>query len=387
MFKKKNFFSNLSPNLKKTTQSFQMLKKDIKNSEMPVLDSYNKNYQIDFSSSLVKKFSRYSNIVIIGMGGSVLGAQSIYLYLKKKIKKKLFFFDNLDENLYLNFLKIKKLKNSCFVVVSKSGNTIETIVNLDAILSKIKSKNKLVIITEINDNNLFHLASKFNAEIIEHKNYIGGRYSVLSEAGMFPAKLMGLKTEKFRSLEKLISNKNFSSCLNKNVASIYSLFLKNINNSVILNYDPNSIGLCEWYKQITSESLGKKGMGITPIISNCPKDHHSILQLYLDGPKNKFFTFFSSKSDSKKINSIVEAQCKAVKGIFKKKKIPYREFFFSKKNENELGTIFTFFVLETILLARLMKVDPFNQPAVEEIKKETKKILGQNLPKIILETP
>ena len=387
MFKKKNFFSNLSPSLKKTTQSFQMLKKDIKNSEMPVLDSYNKNYQIDFSSSLVKKFSRYSNIVIIGMGGSVLGAQSIYLYLKKKIKKKLFFFDNLDENLYLNFLKIKKLKNSCFVVVSKSGNTIETIVNLDAILSKIKSKNKLVIITEINDNNLFHLANKFNAEIIEHKNYIGGRYSVLSEAGMFPAKLMGLKTEKFRSLEKLISNKNFSSCLNKNVASIYSLFLKNINNSVILNYDPNSIGLCEWYKQITSESLGKKGMGITPIISNCPKDHHSILQLYLDGPKNKFFTFFSSKSDNKKINSIVDAQCKAVKSIFKKKKIPYREFFFSKRNENELGTIFTFFVLETILLARLMKVDPFNQPAVEEIKKETKKILGQNLPKIILETP
>jgi len=117
----------------------------------------------------------------------------------------------LDENLYLNFLKIKKLKNSCFVVVSKSGNTIETIVNLDAILSKIKSKNKLVIITEINDNNLFHLASKFNAEIIEHKNYIGGRYSVLSEAGMFPAKLMGLKTEKFRSLEKLISKLDLSS--------------------------------------------------------------------------------------------------------------------------------------------------------------------------------
>ena len=172
------------------------------------------------------------------------------------------------------------------------------------------------------------MASKFNAEIIEHKNYIGGRYSVLSEAGMFPAKLMGLKIEKFRSLEKLISNKNFSSCLNKNVASIYSLFLKNINNSVILNYDPNSIGLCEWYKQITSESLGKKGMGITPIISNCPKDHHSILQLYLDGPKNKFFTFFSSKSDNKKINSIVEAQCKAVKGIFKKKKNSVQRVFF-----------------------------------------------------------
>ena len=375
MFNKKNFFSNFSSSLKNTTKAFQALKKDIKNSNIPVLESYNKEYQIDFSPSLVRKFSRYSNIVIIGMGGSILGAQSIYLYLQKRIKKKLFFFDNLDENLYLNFLTIKNLKNSCFVVVSKSGNTIETITNLNLVLSKIKPKNKLVIITEISDNSLFHLANKFDAEIIEHKNYIGGRYSVLSESGMFPAELMGLKAEKFRNLEKLINDKIFSSCLIKNVSTIYSLFLKNVSNSVILNYDSNLNGLCEWYKQIVSESLGKKGKGITPIISNCPKDHHSILQLYLDGPKNKFFTFFSSTIDNKRINSIVNAQSKAVKNVFKKKKIPFREFFFSKKNENELGAVFTFFVLETILLSKLMKVDPFNQPAVEEIKTETKKIL------------
>ena len=376
MFNKKNFFSNFSSSLKNTTKAFQALKKDIKNSNIPVLDSYNKEYQIDFLPSLVRKFSRYSNIVIIGMGGSILGAQSIYLYLQKRIKKKLFFFDNLDENLYLNFLTIKNLKNSCFVVVSKSGNTIETITNLNLVLSKIKPKNKLVIITEISDNSLFHLANKFDAEIIEHKNYIGGRYSVLSESGMFPAELMGLKAEKFRNLEKLINDKIFSSCLIKNVSTIYSLFLKNVSNSVILNYDSNLNGLCEWYKQIVSESLGKKGKGITPIISNCPKDHHSILQLYLDGPKNKFFTFFSSTIDNKRINSIVNAQSKAVKNVFKKKKIPFREFFFNKKNENELGAVFTFFVLETILLSKLMKVDPFNQPAVEEIKTETKKILG-----------
>ena len=376
MFNKKIFFSNFSSSLKNTTKAFQTLKKDINNSNIPVLESYNKEHQIDFSPSLVRKFSRYSNIIIIGMGGSILGAQSIYLYLQKKIKKKLFFFDNLDENLYLNFLSIKNLKNSCFVVISKSGNTIETIANLNLVLSKIKPKNKLVIITEISDNSLFHLANKFDAEIIEHKNYIGGRYSVLSESGMFPAELMGLKAEKFRNLEKLINDKIFSSCLIKNVSTIYSLFLKNVSNSVILNYNSNLNGLCEWYKQIVSESLGKKGNGITPIISNCPKDHHSILQLYLDGPKNKFFTFFSSTIDNKRINSIVNAQSKAVKNVFKKKKIPFREFFFNKKNENELGAVFTFFVLETILLSKLMKVDPFNQPAVEEIKTETKKILG-----------
>ncbi len=92
MFNKKNFFSNFSPSLKNTTKAFQALKKDIKNSNIPVLESYNKDYQIDFSPSLVRKFSRYSNIVIIGMGGSILGAQSIYSYLKKKNKKKIIFF-------------------------------------------------------------------------------------------------------------------------------------------------------------------------------------------------------------------------------------------------------------------------------------------------------
>ena len=124
-----------------------------------------------------------------------------------------------------------------------------------------------------------------------------------------------------------------------------------------------------------------------PVISNMPKDNHSTLQLYLDGPKNKFFTFFSSKSDNKKINSVLNAQCEAVKRVLRKKKIPYREFFFKKRNEEELGNIFTFFVIETLLLAKLMKVNPFDQPAVEQIKIETKKILGQNLPKTILDTP
>ena len=387
MFNKKNFFSGYSSNSKKTLKAFKLLKNDIENSNIPVLDSYKKDYPMDFSPLLVRKFSTYKNIVIIGMGGSILGAQSIYSFLKKKIKKKIFFFDNLDENLYSNFLNNQNIKNSCFVIISKSGNTIETIVNSNLILSKIKSKNKIVFITEINDNALINLAYKLNAEIIEHKNYIGGRYSVLSEAGMSPAELMWLKTEKFKNLKNLIKNKNFSSCLIKNVNTIYSLLTRNISNLVILNYDSNSNNLCEWYKQMISESLGKNKLGVTPIISNCPKDHHSILQLYLDGPKNKFFTFFSSKSDNKKINSVLNAQCEAVKRVLRKKKIPYREFFFKKRNEEELGNIFTFFVIETLLLAKLMKVNPFDQPAVEQIKIETKKILGQNLPKTILDTP
>ena len=393
----KNYFINLSKynkNLKKTKKVFSSFIVDLKNNQIPLLKSYEKNYEFDFSATTVKKFSKYRNIVVIGMGGSILGTKSIYSFLKKRIKKEVFFFDNLDLNLSLKYKKIKNLKNSCFIIVSKSGDTLETITNLGAIFSENLLKNKLIIITEITDNALMAIANKYNAEIIEHKKFIGGRYSVLSETGMFPAALMGLNLMKFKNLKRLINNKNFISSLIQNVASIHTLNSKKINNSVILNYDSSLNDLGYWYQQLVAESLGKQGKGINPILSFGPKDHHSLLQLYLDGPKDKFFTFFNSsqKKDkikvaqdiipnnmrflkNKNLRFIINAQCNAVKNIFKLKKIPFRQITFNKKNEEELGEIFTFFVLETILLSRLMNINPFDQPAVEQVKIETKKIL------------
>ena len=401
MLKKDNFFksyfinlSKYNKNLKKTKKIFNSFLVDLKNNQIPLLESYEKNYAFDFSTTIVKKFSKYKNIIVIGMGGSILGTKSIYTFLKKKIKKNVFFFDNLDGNLNLKYKEIKSLSNACFIVVSKSGNTLETITNLGAIFSKNLIKNKLIVITEFTDNALITIANKYNAEIIEHKKYIGGRYSVLSETGMLPAAMMGLNLDKFRNLSKLIKNKNFVTSLIRNVASIYSLNLKGINNSVILSYDSDLNDLGYWYQQLVAESLGKKGKGINPMLSFGPKDHHSLLQLYLEGPRDKFFTFFnSSKKENiikvsnnfipnnmkflknKNLEFIVNAQCKATKNIFKLKKIPFRQITFNKKNEDELGEVFTFFVLETILLARLMNIDPFDQPAVEEVKIETKRFL------------
>ncbi len=239
-----------------------------------------------------------------------------------------------------------------------------------------------------------NIAIKYNAEIIEHKDFIGGRYSVLSETSMLPAALMGLSLQEFKNLKVLIKNKDFVSSLIQNVASIYTFYKKNINNSVLLNYDSTLNDLGYWYQQLTAESLGKKGKGINPTLSFAPKDHHSLLQLYLDGPKDKFFTFFNSSKPIKKIKvknnvisddmkflnkksfeSIINAQSRATKAIFKLKKIPFREITFDRKDEKELGKIFTFFVLETILLSKLLGVDPFNQPSVEEVKIKTKELL------------
>ena len=383
MLKKYNFIKGSSvkskkyySNLKKTKEIFQSFLTDLENNNIPLLKSFQKNYEFDFSNSTVKKFSKYRNIILIGMGGSILGAKSIYSFFKNKIKKSVFFFDNLDPDLYLKYKNIKKLKNSCFIVVSKSGNTLETIKNLNLIFSKSLIKNKLVIITELKESPLINIGLKLNAEIIEHKNFIGGRYSVLSEVGMFPAKLMNLDLMKFKNLNKLIKNKNFVSSLIDSVSSIYTLSQNGIKDSVILNYDSRLNDLSLWQQQLVGESLGKKGKGLTPIVSTCPRDHHSLLQLYLDGPKDKFFTFFSSSIKSnKKIGPIINAQCEATKNIFRKKNIPYRSFIFKKNDESELGFVFIFFILETILLARLMNVNPYDQPAVEQVKTETKKFL------------
>ena len=150
MLKKDNFFKGYfvntplyKKNLKKTKKIFNSFLTDLKNFELPLLESFEKDYEFDFSTAMIKKFSKYKNIIIIGMGGSILGTKSIYSFFKKKIKKKVFFFDNLDLNLNLKYEKIKNLKNSCFIVAGKSGKTIETIINLGAIFSKNLLKKKL----------------------------------------------------------------------------------------------------------------------------------------------------------------------------------------------------------------------------------------------------
>ena len=357
----------------------------ILNEETQVISSLSKSYKDSFSKKNTKHFNKKLDYRIIGMGGSTLGAQAIYDFLKKKIKKKFTFVDN------LNAFENKKLKkNFNNLIISKSGNTTETIVNANIL---VKKKDKNLFITEKKDSYLSFLAKKLKAEVVDHNNYIGGRYSVLSEVGMLPAELMGLNYKDFRQLNDLVKNKIFMKQLISNVeATIYFLKSKKFN-SIVINYDEQSTNLFNWYQQLVAESLGKEKKGILPIISVMPKDNHSVMQLYLDGFKNNFFTFFYSHENNsskinndsvlleqkflknKNINQIMYAQKKATEIVFKKKNIPFRSFEIKKRDEKTLGELFCFFILETILIGKALKINPFDQPAVELIKKETKKIL------------
>jgi glucose-6-phosphate isomerase len=343
------------------------------------------NYKNSYNKKIIKKLKKYFHIRIIGMGGSILGTESIYDFLKHKIKKNFSFINNFKSK-----INSEKKKNYLNLIVSKSGNTLETISNANII---IKEKDTNVFITENKKSYLWLLAKKLKAEIIHHNNFIGGRYSVLSEVGMLPAELMGLNIKKFKQINNLIKNKNFINLLTTNVSNTLYFLKQKKFNSVILNYDEKSENLFKWYQQLIAESLGKKKFGILPIISSMPKDNHSLMQFYLDGPKNNFFTFFyvkeknSSKIINKKIlsshsylknkdiNKIMFSQNLATQNIFSKKNIPFRSFEISNRDEKTLGELFCFFILETILIGRALKINPYDQPSVELIKKETKKIL------------
>jgi glucose-6-phosphate isomerase len=210
---------------------------------------------------------------------------------------------------------------------------------------------------------------------------------------MLPAELMGLNANNFRCFNLLVKNKNFMNSLIANVGSTLH-FIKNKKfNSIIINYDEQSENFFKWYQQLVAESLGKKKKGLLPIISNMPKDNHSVMQLYLDGTDNNFFTFFSvNQNKSEKINNnlvlsqqsylknknlfkIISAQKKATERVFDKKNLPYRSFEIKKRNEKTLGELFCFFILETILIGKSLNLNPYDQPSVELIKKETKKLL------------
>ena len=356
------------------------------NENNEIIKSFTSRYKDVYKISKIKKDYKLNDIRLIGMGGSILGSQAIYNFLREKIKKKFIFVNNL-----VSVAKEKEKKKFINLIISKSGNTLETISNANILINK---KDKNIFITENKESYLFKLSKKLKAEIIHHNNYIGGRYSVLSEVGMLPAELMGLDPKKFRRLDNLIKNPKFINLLISNVQSILYFIKQKKFNSVILNYDQNSKWLFDWYQQLLAESLGKKGKGILPIVSEMPKDNHSVMQLYLDGFKNNFFTFFyckEKKSDklkkkqllnshkflgTKNVNEIIFKQKIATENVFRKKKIPFRSFELNIRNEETLGELFCYFMLETIMLGKALNVNPFNQPSVELIKKETKRLFN-----------
>ena len=397
---KNNFFEKGLNNKKqsKLNNSFSKILDEINFNLENTKDTFHvlsKKFEFDFHLKDLKKFDKFKTVVVVGMGGSILGSNAIYDFMKHKVKKKFIFFDNLDYEKLLNFKKKNNINKNLFIIISKSGNTIETLANFIALNIIKKNAKNIIIISENKDNSLLSISKKYNLHYVKHKNFLGGRYSVLSEVGIIPAYLMGVNIKKLRNnLENYLKKNKMNFLKNSSISLTKILNKKKYKNLIFLNYAPQLEKFLFWCQQLIAESLGKKGKGFLPIISNAPKDHHSLLQLYLDGPKDKIFYFFSicnnqgeslqTKKISKKINylnnkninDIKETQKKAVIKALTKSNIPFREFTINKTNEETLGELFSYFMLETSIVGKMANINPFNQPAVEQVKIFTKKILN-----------
>ena len=357
---------------------------------MSLFETFFPKYKYGFQLKKIKKFQKFKTIIVIGMGGSILGSKAIYSFLRDKIKKKFIFIDNLDQNRLKKIQRDNDLRKILFLMISKSGNTTETIVN-SSFFKKFFRQENTIVISEKRNNALHKFAKNKNIFFVEHDPNIGGRYSIFSEVGMLPVYLMDLKPDNFKkSIPNLIKNKKI---LTKNLKNIFKIYSKKKNILVLFNYVPELENFLFWCQQLLAESLGKNKKGFTPIVSSAPKDHHSLLQLYLDGPKDKFFYVFSLK-DKKKLNinsknfgksveflnkkkydDVKFYQKKAFIQTLKEKKIPFKEILIKRVDEDTLGKLFFHMVFEAIALSKMLKVNAFNQPAVERVKVLTKKFL------------
>jgi glucose-6-phosphate isomerase len=388
-----NFLKNNSTpyknNLRKCSEIFRNL---LNNKENFFFNTLSEEYQksLFFKKKFLKK-KLHKNILVVGMGGSVLGTKMLSSFFG--LDKNYYFLDNLNLYTVNSFVK-KDLSKFSIFIISKSGQTLETLTNCNIILNSFKKRKRnisknFIIISEKNSI-LFNFARKNNILFFDHNTNLSGRYSILSDSGLL---MFNLDYKKIIQGINSVLKKNLKKDLINNAATLLTLMTRSkIDTHVSLIYSHNLLNYGYWHQQLLAESIGKNGKDFTPIISECPKDHHSIMQLYLDGKRNKFFTFFktiNSKSDQpikdyfdqkfkkSSLNNIVDAQFNATIKVFKKNLIPFRVIFIDQKKPiQSFISLLVYSMLETAILCKALDLNPFNQPAVEEIKKETYSLLS-----------
>ena len=340
-------------------------------------------------------------IIIFGTGGSNLGARALNnIILNNNIS--LEFYDNIDPINFENNFQNINFDTTGFLVISKSGTTPETLSQFSCIyqksieLSKVKEFcSNTLIITEFKESPLYRIAKDNNCLLLEHHKDIGGRYSIFSNVGIVPAIISGLNiNELFNGASEVIYNINKYKPYDLGRYLTQKENLKFTNN-VLMTYSDSLYFFGKWYLQLWAESIGKKNKGITAIHSVGTTDQHSQLQLYLDGPKDKYFTFITTDHSNKgmKINNeifkntsinyfqdktmgdLMQAEQLATIETFKLNNFSFREISIPKIDEKNLGKLISFSIIETIASCIYLDVDPFDQPAVEQGKKLTKTYL------------
>ncbi len=395
--------------IKYTNTNFTNIKSSSKHNKK-ILDIISKlpSLNIIFDNKLIQETEKKINefklnkkkIILFGTGGSNLGARALHNINNKK-KIDIDFYDNIDPITFENSFNNINFKTTGFIIISKSGNTPETLAQFSSLYQMaLQSKNvdnflsNILIITEFKDSALYRIAKEKDCSLLEHNNEIGGRFSVFSNVGVVPALLSGLDISSLYSgAAEMIKNIDEFSALN---LAKFLFEKKDIyKTNVLMTYSDNLYFFGKWYLQLWAESIGKNKRGITAIHSIGTTDQHSQLQLYLDGPEDKFYTFITTnhskkgpkinndifkKTDidffnDKKIGDLMQAEQIATMETFRLNNFSFREIFLPTIDEYNVGKLLCLSIIETIASCIYFDVNPFDQPAVEQGKILTKKFL------------
>ena len=376
------------------------VKNKIENAQYPQIQAIFDEDIIKNIKNIAKKIEKSKNILIIGVGGSSLGGKTFTCLGNDE---KIDFLESIDPVTVAR--KIDKIdpKNCFFVVISKSGETIETISQTLIILQHLKNlgadniSDKFLFVTQDHENSLAQIAKSIDAEIFSHPSDVGGRFSCFTVVGLLPALLAEVNIDKIIDGAKS-TVENFVNDEKNDVFDAVKLqdllFDEGFTGNVVMPYIDDMKNYTDWYRQLWAESLGKNGFGSVPINSMGTVDQHSQLQLYLDGPKDKFFTFFITKNHQKdllvkdltdvktlfggkRLSEIVKIESDTTIKVLQDKDLPIRVFEMEEFNEEVLGALMMHMFLEVILLAEIRNIDPFDQPGVEIRKDIAKKLLDQ----------
>ena len=371
--------------------------------ELPSLNILRDNSLLEYTIEQTEKFKKNKkNFVVFGTGGSNLGARALINILTDQ-PKNILFFDNIDPLFFQNQLVNLDIKSTGFIIISKSGTTPETLSQFGSVINIANEKNILeklyensLVVTEFKNSPLYNIAKRNNCMLLEHKKDIGGRYSIFSNVGMIPAILANLDVKKIHEgALRTIEKNNFVNSLK--FAQIFKFCSSNnylLN--VMMTYSDGLNYFGKWYLQLWAESIGKNNKGVTPLHAIGTTDQHSQLQLYLDGPKDKFFTFIKSsyknkglkidfeimKEESvnylvnKTMGDLMHAEQDATIDTFKLNNFKFREILLDEINEESIGSLMAESIIDTIAACIYFDVDPFDQPAVEQGKILTKKYLS-----------
>jgi len=342
--------------------------------------------------------ARFKTVIVAGSGGSGLSGKAL-LQLKLMATMPAFhFLENIDPDCMEDVLSRIDVENTCFLIISKSGTTVETLsqyyvlrAHVEANLGRKGVAERFVMVTIPGDNPMRASAKEYGLRVLDHDPDVGGRYAILSVVGLLPAAIAGLDIRALRRggqsvVEGLKNTAPAGFAPAVGAALQFAFMQKNTPMSVMLPYAEKLAGFSSWYRQNWAESLGKNGKGSTPIRALGTIDQHSQLQLYLDGPKDKFFTMVMIERAGKgpridapaiaeldylrgkTMGDVMSAQQKGTFESLVRSGCPVRLFSLSDMKEEQLGALLMHFTIEIILTASLMQINPFDQPAVEEGK-------------------